>query len=39
MVPWWAWAAVIGFTLLLLALDLLVLEVRRTRSACARPAG
>ncbi len=38
MVPWWAWAAVIGFTLLLLALDLLVLH-REAHEVSLREAG
>jgi tellurite resistance protein TerC len=37
-VPWWAWAAVIGFTLALLALDLFVLH-REAHEVSLREAG
>jgi tellurite resistance protein TerC len=38
MVPWWAWAAVVGFTLALLALDLFVLH-RDAHEVSLREAG
>lgn len=38
MVPWWAWAAVVAFTLLLLALDLFVLH-REAHEVSLREAG
>ena len=38
MVPWWAWAAVVAFTLVLLALDLFVLH-REAHEVSLREAG